>query len=72
MNYRLIGSSGNDILVGGKGKDIFIGGSGVDCFFFEFFKDGIDKIIDFNVLNEIIVINSCIFDSLNFGKLLSN
>ena len=71
-NDRLIGSSGNDILVGGKGKDILTGGSGVDRFFFESPKDGIDKITDFNALNETIVINSRTFDSLNPGKLLSN
>lgn len=53
LNYRLIGSSGNDILVGGKGKDILTGGNGVDRFFFESPKDGIDKITDFNALNEL-------------------
>ena len=71
-NDKLYGQGGDDILIGGTGGDILTGGKGVDHFHLEFPKDDIDKITDFNALNEIIIINSHTFDGLNPGKLLAN
>ncbi|MEH2023751.1 MAG: calcium-binding protein [Nostoc sp.] len=50
----LNGNGGNDTLIGGKGNDSLIGGSGTDTFAFNSFNEGIDRLDDFNITNELI------------------
>ncbi|WP_442949733.1 calcium-binding protein [Nostoc sp.] len=53
-NDTLNGDFGNDILTGGKGNDTLYGESGTDTFAFNSFKEGIDRVYDFNTTNELI------------------
>ncbi|MEH2001142.1 MAG: calcium-binding protein [Nostoc sp.] len=53
-NDTLKGDFGNDILTGGKGNDTLYGESGTDTFAFNSFKEGIDRVYDFNATNELI------------------
>jgi Ca2+-binding RTX toxin-like protein len=55
---RLIGGSGNDILVGGAGNDILTGGNGRDRFTFNLPNERIDRITDFNPLDDTIAISA--------------
>ncbi|MFN6472727.1 MAG: calcium-binding protein [Nostoc sp. SerVER01] len=57
----LKGGNGNDILTGGKGNDSLIGGSGVDTFVFNSANEGVDKIYDFNTVNEVIRVSAAGF-----------
>lgn len=55
---RLIGGDGNDQLVGGAGNDTLTGGSGGDRFDFSSPDQGIDRITDFSVSEDLIGISS--------------
>jgi Ca2+-binding RTX toxin-like protein len=57
-NDRLNGGDGNDILVGGEGKDTLIGGLGRDSFEFYAATQGLDRIRDFSVSEDIIGISA--------------
>ena len=63
--------AGNDLLDGGLGADVMIGGTGNDSFrFTTALGDGnIDEIRDFNVLDDLILLDSLIFDTLEAGAL---
>lgn len=49
---RLEGGDGDDLLFGGAGNDILVGGSGADRFIFSNPNQGIDQILDFNVVED--------------------
>lgn len=49
-NDVLIGGSGNDLISGGPGQDTLIGEAGADAFVYGYPLDGLDTIIDFNIL----------------------
>lgn len=57
------GSSGNDTLNGGLGNDTLIGGTGQDRFVFNsaLGATNIDRITDFNVIDDIIALENAIF-----------
>jgi len=57
-NDRLNGGDGNDILVGGEGKDTLIGGLGRDSFEFYGATQGLDRIRDFSVSEDVIGISA--------------
>ncbi|MBD2532876.1 calcium-binding protein [Nostoc flagelliforme FACHB-838] len=62
----IVGSNGNDILTGGNGNDTLIGGAGTDTFAFNSFNKGVDKIYDFNAIDELIQVSAA-----GFGRGLS-
>ncbi len=49
-NDTIFGQEGDDLISGGLGDDLLYGGSGADTFLFESILDGIDMIMDFDVL----------------------
>jgi Ca2+-binding RTX toxin-like protein len=55
-NDFILGGAGDDVIDGGSGKDYLYGGEGQDSFVLEFFDNGVDKIIDFKVNEDKIVI----------------
>ncbi|MGL5943491.1 MAG: calcium-binding protein [Waterburya sp.] len=55
-------NGGNDTLIGGSGIDTLTGGSGEDNFRFENPTDGFDRLVDFNVNDDLIEVLSS-----NFG-----
>ncbi|MEH1950505.1 MAG: calcium-binding protein [Nostoc sp.] len=72
-NDTLDGSAGNDILIGGKGNDSLNGGSGTDTFAFNSFNEGIDRLDDFNAINELIRVSVAGFGGgLSPGSLSAN
>lgn len=61
-NDELLGNTGNDTLVGGNGRDILIGdqgndrirsGKGRDLIVFNAISDGIDRVLDFSVEEDV-------------------
>lgn len=57
-NDELSGGPGRDILIGSTGEDRLIGGFGSDFFIFNnLFADGIDKIDDFEIARDYIVVD---------------
>ena len=71
-NDVLIGSRANDILSGGQGADILTGGAGSDLFSFSTPQDGIDRITDFNPVEDLIQISAAGFaGGLTMGEALS-
>ena len=65
-NDTLLGGNGRDVLVGGRGADLLTGGDGADTFVFRR-GDGIDRITDFSVGEDIIRLHGLAtgFDQLN-------
>jgi len=53
----LLGGNGNDVLIGGTGNDTLTGNAGSDRFTFNSRTQGIDRITDFNVINDTIAIS---------------
>jgi hypothetical protein len=53
-NDTLIGNAGDDILIGGLGQDTLSGGDGSNRFVYESIDDGIDRISDFKVGDDIL------------------
>lgn len=66
-NDIITGGSGNDTLIGGNGNDTLTGGSGADFFQFNSPTEAINRITDFKVTEDSIVINSNSFTGLNIG-----
>ena len=67
-NDTLIGGAGNDVLYGGLGNDILTGGAGRDVFVFNSAASAtanVDKITDFNVVDDIIYIENNLFTALS-------
>ncbi|MDZ8188450.1 MAG: hypothetical protein RMX96_26785 [Nostoc sp. ChiSLP02] len=54
----LIGSSGEDRLVGGADNDILTGGGGRDTFVLNYLSGGIDRITDFSVSEDILLVTT--------------
>jgi len=65
----LNGGAGNDWLIGGMGRDELTGGEGSDRFRFDTANEGIDRILDFNVAEDIIQLAASGFPGLNPGTL---
>ncbi|NKC34333.1 calcium-binding protein, partial [Roseomonas sp. BU-1] len=70
---QLNGGAGNDVLNGGAGADTMLGGAGNDTFIFNaaLGAGNIDTIVDFNVLEDQIRLDSAIFLGLSTGTLAS-
>ncbi|MCV0423920.1 MAG: M10 family metallopeptidase C-terminal domain-containing protein [Roseibium sp.] len=69
---RLFGGRGNDMLDGGLGADILTGGAGEDSFRFstELGNDNVDRIRDFDVDDDMILLDNSIFTEIgNVGLL---
>jgi Ca2+-binding RTX toxin-like protein len=58
FQQTLIGNSGDDILIGGAGNDILTDGSGADRFTFNSHTEGIDKITDFSIVDDALVVSA--------------
>ncbi|MGI0483763.1 calcium-binding protein, partial [Geminocystis sp. CENA526] len=72
-NDVLNGGGGNDTLIGGGGNDTLTGGSGNDFFRFNSPSEGIDRITDFNVVDDTILIRRSGFGGgLPLGELSAN
>ncbi|KZK75581.1 Bifunctional hemolysin/adenylate cyclase precursor [Pseudovibrio sp. W64] len=65
-NDKLYGGKGSDFLDGGLGADILVGGAGEDSFRFstELGNDNVDKIKDFSVGEDLILLDNGIFAEL--------
>ncbi|WP_144051421.1 peptidylprolyl isomerase [Geminocystis herdmanii] len=71
-NDTLTGGGGNDTLIGGIGNDTLTGGSGNDFFRFNSSNEGLDRITDFSVIDDTILISRSGFGGgLTVGTLLS-
>lgn len=70
-NDTLAGGLGNDTLNGGLGNDISTGGLGADSFVFSANPGpaGIDRILDFNVVDDTILLDVAAFAGLPAGDL---
>jgi serralysin len=71
-NDTLSGLAGNDKLYGGPGNDTLTGGAGNDQFFFDTVlnaKTNVDKVTDFYVPGDQIVLENAIFTKLAAGPL---
>ena len=70
-NDKLFGGRGDDLLDGGLGADILSGGQGEDSFRFttELGNGNVDRIKDFNVQDDTILLDSAIFTELDEGLL---
>lgn len=53
----LIGGGGNDSLIGGKGRDVLTGGAGADRFIYRNPKERVDRITDFTIGEDKIVLS---------------
>jgi Ca2+-binding RTX toxin-like protein len=72
-NDTLIGALGNDTLIGGMGNDLLTGGAGNDFFRFNSPSEGIDRLTDFNVIDDTILISRNGFGGgLTLGVLSAN
>ncbi|PSB43939.1 hypothetical protein C7B80_22450 [Cyanosarcina cf. burmensis CCALA 770] len=65
-NDTLIGGTGSDVLVGEVGQDTLTGGAGTDSFGFTSPGDGVDRITDFNSIDDRINIYSYNFPVSGF------
>ncbi|GEO19346.1 hypothetical protein MAE02_70420 [Microvirga aerophila] len=65
-NDKLFGNGSSDYLYGGIGKDVLSGGAGQDSFVFntKAAKSNIDKVTDFNVVDDAIYLENAIFKAL--------
>jgi len=69
----LDGRGGNDNLIGGTGNDTLTGGTGQDTFYFTSKSDGIDRITDFSVVDDVINVLKGGFEAgLSGGTLLAS
>jgi serralysin len=70
----LFGGTGNDILKGGTGKDTLTGGAGMDRFDFDMALNAstnVDRITDFNAVNDVVRLDDDTFIGLATGTLAS-
>ncbi len=65
----LLGGNGNDTLIGGVGNDVLTGGAGKDSFRFNSSTEGKDKITDFSVIDDTLLISGTGFGGLTAGTL---
>lgn len=67
----IIGNSGDNTLSGGLGADTLTGGAGKDSFVFDtaLSPSNIDEIVDFNVIDDTILLDHTIFTKLGTGSL---
>lgn len=66
------GNAGVDLLYGKGGSDQLTGGAGKDKFVFDTAFDGsVDKVVDFNPLDDVIYLDNAIFTKLGSGSLSS-
>ena len=68
----LDGGADNDTLIGGAGNDTLIGGSGRDIFQFNNRNEGLDRIVDFSVVDDTIAIRRGGFNFTYTGTLSSS
>ena len=66
-NDSLVGGSGNDTLNGGRGNDTLTGGTGSNRFLFNTLlaTAGVDRITDFSISLDKIVLDKSVFSALN-------
>jgi Ca2+-binding RTX toxin-like protein len=57
-NDTLIGAAGNDTLIGSVGNDTLTGGAGSDRFVFQSRNQRVDRITDFNPVNDFILVSA--------------
>lgn len=69
-NY-LYGYGGNDVIAGGGGNDVLRGFEGEDSFVFdtELAASNVDRILDFEVGSDMLVLDSAVFEGLDAGSL---
>jgi serralysin len=73
VNNSLNGGGGNDTLTGGVGSDTLIGNTGNDFFLFNSQNQGSDRITDFNVTDDTILVSGSGFGGgLTVGTLATN
>lgn len=69
----LTGGNGRDLIIGGNGKDILTGGKGKDEFVYNLLKEGGDRITDFNVKQDVFVVDDLfatdLFEDTNSGSI---
>ncbi len=71
-NNVLVGGLGNDTLIGGLGNDTLAGGAGKDMFrFHTALTANLDKITDFNVIDDTIQLENAIFTKLTATGVLN-
>ena len=71
-NNLIVGGEGSDVLNGGAGNDSLMGGSGNDSFYFSTklnAKTNLDAVLDFNVVDDTLVLAKVIFSKLTVGLL---
>ena len=70
-NDTLLGGKGQDKLYGGAGKDILTGGSGKDQFVFDTKPSAgnVDRVTDFNTVDDRLVLDHDVFSKLAVGAL---
>lgn len=68
---RIIGNAGNNVLNGGLGNDLLTGGAGNDSFVFSttLGLGNVDRITDFSVVEDIILLDDAVFVGLATGGL---
>ena len=68
---NLFGGAGNDILYGSSGTDWLIGGEGMDIFVFDtaLNRSNVDRINDFNAVQDTIHLDNDVFVGLTIGTL---
>ncbi|HEY6897347.1 MAG TPA: calcium-binding protein, partial [Rhodocyclaceae bacterium] len=72
-NDILSGGNDNDTLIGGSGNDTMTGGAGSDLFVFDTLPPAADKIVDFAVGSDKVVLDDAIFTALSWnGTALSD
>ena len=74
LDNVLTGNGGNNVLDGGLGNDTLIGGAGNDAFVFDTALGGgnVDRITDFNVVDDRIRLDDAIFAGLATGVLAAS
>jgi Ca2+-binding RTX toxin-like protein len=69
-NDRLFGGAGADTLRGGAGNDQLTGGTGADRFVFDTaLVKNVDQILDYRVVDDVILLDDAIFTALGAGRL---
>ncbi len=71
-NDTIYGYGGTDALAGGAGNDKLYGGAGTDHFFFDAklnAKTNVDRIMDFNPVDDVLGLSKSIFSKITRGPL---